>query len=50
MSLVTAVKHKQRRYVEKFKELGAIDEEHAISLNEVGIKRCYVFDRMVANK
>jgi len=50
MSGVAAVKHKQKKYVEKFKELGALDAEHAISLNEVGITGSYVFDRMVAKK
>lgn len=42
-----AVIHKQNKLIKFFNEIGAIDAEHAILLNEFGIRRSYVFDRMV---
>lgn len=38
---------KQNKYIKLFSDLGAIDAEHAISMNNRGIMGHHVFDRMV---
>ncbi|WP_234117924.1 hypothetical protein [Clostridium hydrogenum] len=38
---------KQNKYMKLFSDLGAIDAEHAISMNNRGIMGHHVFDRMV---
>lgn len=38
---------KQNKYMKLFSDLGAIDAEHAISMNNHGIMGHHVFDRMV---
>lgn len=46
MSSASVIIHKQNKYINIFNELGAIDEDHSIDLNEVGIRKNYVFIRM----
>lgn len=41
-----AVIRRQNEYIAIFTRLGAFDEKHAINLNEVGIRRNFVFERM----
>ncbi len=43
-----AVVHKQNKYINIFNKLGAIDREHAISLEEAGIRGSFLFERMCA--
>lgn len=38
---------KQNKYIKLFNDLGAIDAEHAIFMNNRGIMGHHVFDRMV---
>jgi hypothetical protein len=47
MSGASVVIHKQNKYIRTFNELGAVDEAHSIELEEAGIRRSYVFSRMV---
>ncbi len=37
---------RQNEYISIFTRLGAFDEEHALNLNEAGIRRSFVFERM----
>lgn len=37
---------RQNQYMEKFNRLGATEPQHAISLEEAGIRRSFLFDRM----
>ncbi len=37
---------RQNEYIAIFTRLGAFDKEHAININEVGIRRRLVFERM----
>ena len=39
--------HKQNKYIKLFNDLGAIDLEHSINLDDVGISKRYVFNRMI---
>lgn len=43
-----AIVIKQNKYMKLFSDLGAIDAEHAISMNNRGIMGHHVFDRMVS--
>jgi hypothetical protein len=47
MSGASVVIHKQNKYIRTYNELGAVDEVHSIRLEEVRIRRSYVFNRMV---
>lgn len=38
---------RQNRYMELFNKLGAVDPENSISIEEHGIRRSYIFRRMV---
>lgn len=46
-SLIALRMSKEKRLIEKFIKSGAISEENAISLEQVGIKKDSIFDRMV---
>ena len=39
---------KQNKYIDSFNKVGAIDATNAISLSEIGIRRSFIFDRMVS--
>lgn len=41
------VRRLQDSYMELFNKSGAIDSEHAVSLDQIGVKRTFVFGRMV---
>ena len=41
---------RQNEYMSIFTRFGAFDKEHAINLNEVGIRRSFVFKRMCSRK
>ena len=47
MSGAAAVIHKQNALISLFNEVGAIDPEHAIFIDEFNIRRSYVFEKMV---
>lgn len=47
MSGGAIVIHKQNELIRSFNQAGAVDAEHAIYINKYGIRRSYVFDRMV---
>jgi hypothetical protein len=47
MSGASAVIHKQNKLIRFFNENGAIDSEHAILIDQFGIRRSFVFNRMV---
>ena len=47
MSGASAVIHKQNKLIRIFYEAGAIDPDHAIFIDRFGIRRSYVFNRMV---
>jgi hypothetical protein len=47
MSAGAAVIHKQNKLIQVFNEIGAKDAEHAIFIERFGIRRSYVFNRMV---
>ncbi|WP_160669836.1 hypothetical protein [Clostridium sp. C8-1-8] len=49
MSGAAAVKHIQNRYINKFQESGALDREHSVTLDELGMRESNVFNRMVKN-
>jgi hypothetical protein len=46
MSGASVIMHKRNKYIRIFNKLGAIDEEHSITLDEIGIRRNYLFNRM----
>lgn len=48
MNAAAVVIHKQNKLIEFFNETGAIDAEHAISIAQFGIRRNYIFNRMVS--
>jgi hypothetical protein len=48
MSGASAVIHKQNKFINKFNSAGAIAPESAVSLEELGIRRSYIFDRMAS--
>lgn len=37
----------QHSYMEQFNKLGAVDKEHAVSLDQIDLKNMYVFHQMV---
>ena len=39
---------KQNKYIDLFNNLKAIDEEHSVALNDIGVRRGLVFNRMIA--
>lgn len=40
--------HKQNKYIELFKSVGAIDKEHSITLEKIHIKKDSIFDKMIS--
>jgi hypothetical protein len=38
---------RQRQYIQLFNEKGAIDSEHMITLDEIGMKRGLIFNKML---
>lgn len=38
---------KQKRYIDLFNKMNAINEEHSIGLDEIGERRGLLFDRMI---
>lgn len=47
MPYAGVVLHKQNKYIKSFESMGATDTEHAVSLNDVKIKRDSVFDKLL---
>lgn len=41
------VRRLQDSYIEQFNKSGAIDSEHAVSIDQIRIKRTYIFSKMV---
>lgn len=48
MPYAGVVLHKQNKYIDLFKSVGAIDKEHAVTLERIGIKKESVFDKMLS--
>lgn len=48
MSAGAAVIHKQNKLIRLFNEAGAVDAEHAISINKYAIRRNFIFERMIS--
>jgi hypothetical protein len=47
MSGASTIIHKQSKYIKLFNKIGAINEEHSIKLDEIGIRKSYLFNRMI---
>lgn len=47
MNGASAVIHKQNKLIRFFNEKGTIDSEHAILIDQFGIRRSFVFNKMV---
>ena len=39
---------KQNKYIDMFNKVGAIDATNSVSLSEIGIRRSFIFNRMVS--
>lgn len=42
------VLHRQNKYIAAFNSVGAIDKEHAVTLEKIRIKKDSIFDKMIA--
>lgn len=47
MPYAGVVLRRQKKYIEIFQSVGAVDREHAISLEEYKIKRDSIFEKML---
>lgn len=47
VSGASVVIHKQNKLIKLFNEAGAMDAEHAILIERFGIRRSFIFNRMV---
>lgn len=47
MGGVIVILLKQKKYIKLFRKVGAIDAEHSISLNDFGIRKSLVFNKMI---
>ena len=46
MSAATIIAIRRKRLVRRFREVGATDEEHAVTLKALGERRSWIFDQM----
>lgn len=44
------VLHRQNKYIGLFEKAGAVDTDHAVTLDRIGIKKDSVFEKMTALK
>lgn len=50
MSAAAVIAIRRKRLIRRFREAGATDPEHAITLESVGDRRSWVFDQMVRHR
>ena len=47
MSAAAVIILRRKRFVRRFRELGAISPDRAVNFDEVGLRRSWIFDQMV---
>ncbi len=50
MSAAAVIARRRRRLVRRFREAGATDPEHAVTLEDIGERRSWIFDQMAQHE